>query len=174
MAVGRLQYLEVTEEVGLPVEDSGIGGCRIPDVGGFLSGGASVGATLRIRDMGDIYTHWEDSGRISPLGDTPTDRTESETAYGGKLVLPPTGNGNGRGSLGGCGDICCLSPEHCIVVNSNQTHHGYVYGIGAAPWGKYFPEVVVTGDHVPGGDVGNSKCNVNCGDIGGGRDKQDD
>ena len=39
--------------------------------------------------MGDVSTHWEDAGRLSPLVDIPTDGVADETAGRQELFLHP-------------------------------------------------------------------------------------
>ena len=54
-----------------------VAGHICPGIGEYLPGGGSGGATIWIGDVCDFSTHWENSGQISPPGDTPTDRAES-------------------------------------------------------------------------------------------------
>ena len=68
--------------MGPPVDGSGMGGLGHPYVREFLHVGVSGGPTLNIRGIGDFSTHWEDTRRIYPPGDTPTDRVTDEAAGG--------------------------------------------------------------------------------------------
>ena len=43
--------------MGTPDEGSGMGGCRLQDVGYILQGSGISGVTLRIRDVGDVPMH---------------------------------------------------------------------------------------------------------------------
>ena len=83
--------------------------------------------------MYGVPTNWEDSGRLSPLGDTPTDRTAENTAGGRELGIPTFGNGDGGSSLEGGGSICSLPTENICKVNRDKTHYGYISGGGPAP-----------------------------------------
>ena len=68
--------------MGSPVEDSGVVGHVLPDVGNFLPGASSGGANLWIGYFGDVSKYWEDAGQISPPGDTNIVGEASETADG--------------------------------------------------------------------------------------------
>ena len=103
--------------------------------------------------MGDAPTHWEDAGRLSPPGDTPTDRAVDEASGRWELVIPFFGGGNGRGRFGGGGDVCRLPPEQNCTVHREHTHYGSVYGGGAAPWGAGVSAVVGAGELGPRGDA---------------------
>ena len=72
----------------------------------------------------------------------------------GSWSYPPTGNGDARGGIGGCGYIRCLPPQHRRTVHSNQIYHGYVSIGRAAPWGMVVLVVIGTGQPGSGGDAG--------------------
>ena len=78
--------------------------------------------------------HQKDDGRLLPLGDTSTDGAEDKTFAKRELDLPPTGNTNSRGILGGGGDICCPLKENRRTVHHKQTHNGYMSGIITSTW----------------------------------------
>ena len=130
---GHLKYTEVTEEVGPTIKGSVTGGHVHPDVRDFLPGGGSGCPNIRIKFVGDVSTHWEGARRISPPGDTPTDRAASKTEGGRDLVLTFTDNGDGRGGLEGYGDIRLPPPDHRHTVHHDKTHHGSVSGDVASP-----------------------------------------
>ena len=67
--------------MGPPVESSGVGGCGSLDVGSLLQDSGTGGPTLWVGDMGDVPTHQEDAGRISPPGDTPNDGAADKTEF---------------------------------------------------------------------------------------------
>ena len=104
--------------------------------------------------------------RISPPGDTPTDRESAKIVDGWELVLTLTGDGDIRGGIGGGGYISFTLPENHGTVHQNDNHHGYVYGSRAAPWGMGVPKVVGKWQPGPGGDVGSRKGGRNYGDGG--------
>ena len=121
-----------------------------------------------IRDVGDVSMHWEGAGLLSPTGDTPNDGAAAKTTSRWGLVLPCTGDGNGRGGIGGGGNIRHQPPEHHHIVHRDQTHHGYVSIIGVASWGVGVPLVVGTGELGYEGDAGGGNVSRNGGDGGGG------
>ena len=53
----------------------GGGGCA--DVGGVLYHGSIGGTSIWFGDMVRIPVHWEDYGRVTPLGGTKTDEEDS-------------------------------------------------------------------------------------------------
>ena len=116
--------------------------------------------------MGDISTHQEGDGLLSPTGDTPTDGAAADTSGGRELVLPCTGNDNGRGGIGGGGNIRHPPPEHHHIVHRDQTHHGSVSIIGVSSWGAGLPLVVGTGDLGSEGDAGDGNVSRNGGNGG--------
>ena len=67
--------------------------------------------------------HWEDSVRLSPLVDTPTDGEASKTTGGQELGIPTIVGGDVRGGLGGGRDLFLPPPEHSRTVHYYQTHY---------------------------------------------------
>ena len=86
-----------------------------------------------------------DYGRISPPGDTQTDRAAVETAGVRKLGLPTIGNGNGGSGIRVVGDVRHPPQEHSHTVYRDHTHFVSLSGSGSAPWSAGDLEVVVTG-----------------------------
>ena len=67
----------------------GTGGCTRPYIGGFLHGSGAGSTTLQIEYVSDVSTHRGYAGRLSPLGDIPTDR-DAEKTVGVRELVPPT------------------------------------------------------------------------------------
>ena len=66
--------------------------------------GRDIGAgdpTLWVRNLGDPLMHHEEAGRISPTGDTLSDRAEDDMEGGWELGLPTFDGGYGRGGSRG-------------------------------------------------------------------------
>ena len=136
--------------MSLPVESSGMEVCGCPDAKEFLHVSGAGGYTLWIEEVGYAPIHQQDSGQISPPGDTPTDRAESEMSGKRELGLLTFGVGNGGCSIERGGDICTPAPEHSRIFHCNQNLYRSVLGNGAAPWGKGVPAVVGVGELGPG------------------------
>ena len=132
-----------------PANGSGMVGHGHPNVREFLPGDDSGGTNIHIGDVGDVSTHKYDTGHILTPGDTPTDEVVAKTAGRWYFVLPPTENDDVRGGFVGGEKVLRLPPEHCHTVHRDQTHHKYVSGGGAAPWGSSVPEVAETVDNLP-------------------------
>ena len=67
----------------------GRGGCA--DAGNVLHRGGSGGAPLRVRVVVHIPTDWEGSGRLSPSGDTATEKEDATEERGRDLDIPSPG-----------------------------------------------------------------------------------
>ena len=75
----------MTEEV------SGKRGFGCPDLGPDILGGGTVGIVVRVKDVGDNPTHWEDVGRIIPQGGPQADREATLDREGWFVDTPLTG-----------------------------------------------------------------------------------
>ena len=100
------------EKVGIPVKGAGTRGCGLQESGDILQVIITGGANLRVRYVGDLPTHWEDSGRISSPGDPTTYGGAANTEGRWELDLPTTGSRKDRSRLGGCGDLRCPPSYH--------------------------------------------------------------
>ena len=69
--------------------------------------------------MDDVSTHQEAPGRLSPLGDTPTDGVAASMEGRRELDLPTIGNVNGGGGIVRCGYVCLPTLEHTCTVQKN-------------------------------------------------------
>ena len=139
------------------VKVSGTGGVELQDTRDIPQVIDTSGDTLCVGDGGDILTHQEKYGQVSPLGDPMNDGTEADTAGRWELVLPTSGSSNVRSGLGGGGDLRRSPPENIHIVHHKQTHCEYVSGSGAAHGSTGLPSVVGTGISGPGRDVGGIK-----------------
>ena len=83
--------------MGTCVEGTGVGGCIRQDVGEFLQVSGTGGTTLWIVDVGDVPMHLEEVERVSPPGDTATDRAADDMSGGWELGVPTFGGSYGGG-----------------------------------------------------------------------------
>ena len=149
-----------------PVKGSGMGGCKRLYVGRFLLGSGSGSDNLWSGYVGDVSTHQEESGRISPLVNTRLMGRQTRWKADKSCSYRPTGNVDVRGGLRGGRDIRCPPPEHRLIFYLNHNHHGSLTCCGAVPWGAGVQEVVGTGYPGNGGDAGYGNGGVNGGDGG--------
>ena len=145
MARIRFKHQGVLEEVGPYVEGYRTGVHGHPDVRNFLQGSGAGDPTIRVRNLGDATMHHEETGRISPKGDTPSYMVEDDMEGGWVLGLPTFGCDDGRGGIRRGGYLCCLHPKYSHTVNCDHTNYGYESGSVSAPWGVGVTSVVKSG-----------------------------
>ena len=126
------------------VGDGNEGGICL-DIGDFLCRGGSGGTYLRVVDVGYNPSHWEEAGRLPPLGVLQTDGTEAKEEAGRAMGIPPNGGGDARGGNTGGGYIFRLLPEQSNKIYCDKAYYGPVSGGGAEPWGKGVEVVVGVG-----------------------------
>ena len=128
----------------IPVNSSRKGGFGCQYVGEILQDSSTGGDNLQVGDVGDVPTHWEDAGWVSPLVDPMTYRAASKTAGGWKMSVPTSCGGDVGSGVGGGGDLRCPPPEHSCTFYCNHNHYGSVSEGRAAPGSTSFLAMVVT------------------------------
>ena len=82
------------------------------DVGDVLRCSGSSSNVIWARDVGYLFMHWEDLGRILPQGGPHNDEASTAEGNGWAVCVAPSGGGDGRGRSAGGGDLYCPSSEH--------------------------------------------------------------
>ena len=130
--------------MGAAVMGDFIVGGRGADVCNVLHCGVSGCAPQQVVGVGHFLANWEDTGRISPLGDTSAGEACATSELGRDMDAPSHGGGNTGGGHGRGGYLCCPPSEHRHKIYCNKSHYGPASDGVAAPRGTGFETMVGT------------------------------
>ena len=97
--------------------EQGDRGCS--DIRAYLLGSGTIGAAIRVRDLGPYPAYAEGAGQISTQGCPQTDGAATAEGTGRRLGIPTSGRRDGGGGVTGCGELHISPPEHHGAIYCN-------------------------------------------------------